>query len=197
AGLPRAPDQRESGAGNGSATGFPPWETYETGEGYGWTGGYGVAPGASAAQGYHAGPADEAPADSAAGYYGGVGEGTAAGEATPGHEGRPEDEGPEHGGRPPRQATSPDSPAPGGLLPGRHAAPPAGWRRAVYRITGGLVRAPQSAAERRRQDLVLRARAPVAGGHHRVAVLSLKGGVGKTTTVVGLGATLALLRGDR
>src|SRR6185437_12602219 len=38
---------------------------------------------------------------------------------------------------------------------------------------------------------------PVAGGHHRVAVLSLKGGVGKTTTTVGLGATLASLRGDR
>jgi MinD-like ATPase involved in chromosome partitioning or flagellar assembly len=30
-----------------------------------------------------------------------------------------------------------------------------------------------------------------------VAVLSLKGGVGKTTTTVGLGATLASLRGDR
>ena len=43
----------------------------------------------------------------------------------------------------------------------------------------------------------MRARTPVAGGHHRVAVLSLKGGVGKTTTTVGLGATLASLRGDR
>jgi len=156
-----------------------------------------VAPGASAAQGYHAGPADEAPANSAAGYYGDVGEVTAAGEATPGHEDRPEHEGPEHGDRPRWQAESADSVTADVLLPGRHAAPPAGWRRAVYRITGGLVRAPQSAAERRRQDLVLRARAPVAGGHHRVAVLSLKGGVGKTTTVVGLGATLALLRGDR
>jgi MinD-like ATPase involved in chromosome partitioning or flagellar assembly len=46
-------------------------------------------------------------------------------------------------------------------------------------------------------DLVLRARTPVAAGHHRVAVLSLKGGVGKTTTAVGLGGTLASLRGDR
>ena len=42
-----------------------------------------------------------------------------------------------------------------------------------------------------------RARTPVATGHHRVAVLSLKGGVGKTTTTVGLGATLASVRGDR
>jgi MinD-like ATPase involved in chromosome partitioning or flagellar assembly len=83
------------------------------------------------------------------------------------------------------------------LLPGRHAAPPSGWRRALYQVTGGLVRAPQSSADRRRMDLVLRARTPVAAGHHRVAVLSLKGGVGKTTTTVGLGATLASLRGDR
>ena len=64
-------------------------------------------------------------------------------------------------------------------------------------MTGGLVRAPESAAERRRGELAARARTPVCGGHHRVAVLSLKGGVGKTTTTVGLGATLASLRGDR
>jgi MinD-like ATPase involved in chromosome partitioning or flagellar assembly len=83
------------------------------------------------------------------------------------------------------------------LLPGRHAAPPPGWRRALFHVTGGLVRAPESAADRRRMGLVLRARTPVAAGHHRVAVLSLKGGVGKTTTTVGLGATLASLRGDR
>jgi MinD-like ATPase involved in chromosome partitioning or flagellar assembly len=83
------------------------------------------------------------------------------------------------------------------LLPGRHAAPPSGWRRALYQITAGRVRAPQSTGDRRHMDLVLRARTPVAAGHHRVAVLSLKGGVGKTTTTVGLGSTLASLRGDR
>ena len=83
------------------------------------------------------------------------------------------------------------------LLPGRHAAPPSGWRRAVYQVTGGLVRPPLSAAEMRRRELVARACTPVAGGHYRVAVLSLKGGVGKTTTVMGLGSTLASLRGDR
>jgi MinD-like ATPase involved in chromosome partitioning or flagellar assembly len=83
------------------------------------------------------------------------------------------------------------------LLPGRHKAPAGGWRRAIFEVTGGLVRAPESAAERRRLELTARARTPVSGGHHRVAVLSLKGGVGKTTTTVGLGATLASLRGDR
>ena len=83
------------------------------------------------------------------------------------------------------------------LLPGRHKAPSGGWRRTIFEVTGGLIRAPESAAERRRHQLIARARTPVAGGHHRVAVLSLKGGVGKTTTTMGLGATLASLRGDR
>jgi len=96
-----------------------------------------------------------------------------------------------------QQAETADSLTTDLLLPGRHAAPPSGWRRAVYQVTGGLVRPQLSAAEMRRRELVARACTPVAGGHYRVAVLSLKGGVGKTTTVMGLGSTLASLRGDR
>jgi MinD-like ATPase involved in chromosome partitioning or flagellar assembly len=83
------------------------------------------------------------------------------------------------------------------LLPGKRAAPEVGWRRTVYRATGGRIRVGESPASMRRRDLVDRIRTPVAGGHHRIAVLSLKGGVGKTTVTVGLGATLASLRGDR
>jgi MinD-like ATPase involved in chromosome partitioning or flagellar assembly len=83
------------------------------------------------------------------------------------------------------------------LLPGKRATPDGGWRRTVYRATGGLIRVGESAASMYRRDLISRVRAPVAGGHHRVAVLSLKGGVGKTTATVGLGSTLASLRGDR
>jgi MinD-like ATPase involved in chromosome partitioning or flagellar assembly len=83
------------------------------------------------------------------------------------------------------------------LLHGRRSAPGSGWRRVVYRASGGLLRPGESAADVRRRDLINRVKTPVAGGHHRVAVLSLKGGVGKTTTVAGLGATLASYRGDR
>jgi MinD-like ATPase involved in chromosome partitioning or flagellar assembly len=83
------------------------------------------------------------------------------------------------------------------LLPGKRATPDRGWRRTVYRATGGLVHIGESSASMRRRDLIRRVRTPVTGGHHRVAVLSLKGGVGKTTVTVGLGASLASLRGDR
>ena len=98
---------------------------------------------------------------------------------------------------PPAQRQTADSLTSDLLLPGKRATPDGGWRRTVYRATGGLVHVGESAATMRRRELVGRVRAPVAGGHHRVAVLSLKGGVGKTTATVGLGSTLASLRGDR
>ncbi|MQA95574.1 MAG: AAA family ATPase [Streptosporangiales bacterium] len=90
-----------------------------------------------------------------------------------------------------------DSLSPANLLRGRKQAPAGGWRRAVYKATGGIVHPGESAEEARRRERLVRLRTPVVGGHHRVAVMSLKGGVGKTTTTVGLGATLASLRGDR
>jgi MinD-like ATPase involved in chromosome partitioning or flagellar assembly len=83
------------------------------------------------------------------------------------------------------------------LLRGRRHAPAGGWRRVLYKATGGAVHPGESPGELRRRELLVRARTPVAGGHHRVAVMSLKGGVGKTTSTVGLGATLASMRGDR
>jgi MinD-like ATPase involved in chromosome partitioning or flagellar assembly len=102
-------------------------------------------------------------------------------------------------GRMPPQASAgtPDSLTAESLLHAKRSASGSGWRRRIYRVTGGLLRLGESAADMRRRDLINRVRTPVAGGHHRVAVLSLKGGVGKTTTAVGLGATFATLRGDR
>lgn len=100
-------------------------------------------------------------------------------------------------GPPVQEPQTADSLRPETLLRGRRRAPARGWRRAVYRMTGGLIHPGESPAELRRRQLVARGRTVVAGGHHRVAVLSLKGGVGKTTTTIGLGSTLAALRGDR
>ena len=83
------------------------------------------------------------------------------------------------------------------LLHGKRQAPAGGWRRLLYKTSGGLIRPRESAEALRRRELIQRVRTPVAGGHHRVAVMSLKGGVGKTTTTVSLGSMLASLRGDR
>ncbi|WP_449289737.1 nucleotide-binding protein [Nocardiopsis sediminis] len=83
------------------------------------------------------------------------------------------------------------------LVRSKRRPPAGGWRRAVHAATFGLVHPGESPAELRRRDLVATVKMPLAGGHHRVAVLSLKGGVGKTTTTVALGSTLASLRGDR
>ncbi|WP_304452499.1 MinD/ParA family protein [Nocardiopsis sp. YSL2] len=83
------------------------------------------------------------------------------------------------------------------LVRNRRQGPSTGWRRAVHTATLGLVNPGESARVLQRRELVARASTPVASGHHRVAVLSLKGGVGKTTTTVALGSTLASLRGDR
>jgi MinD-like ATPase involved in chromosome partitioning or flagellar assembly len=101
----------------------------------------------------------------------------------------------EPAGPPPRETA--ESLTTDSLLHGKRPSPSTGWRRTLYRASGGIIRVGESAANLRRRDLINRVRTPVAGGHHRVAVMSLKGGVGKTTTAVGLGSTLASLRGDR
>ncbi|MBB5167570.1 MinD-like ATPase involved in chromosome partitioning or flagellar assembly [Mycobacterium sp. AZCC_0083] len=77
----------------------------------------------------------------------------------------------------------------------RHA-PQSGWRRMVYKVTGGRVNPGVSRKERERRELVERIRRPIVGDF-RIAVLSIKGGVGKTTTTLGLGAALATVRTDR
>ena len=82
------------------------------------------------------------------------------------------------------------------VLRTRRARPQSGWRKRVLTVTGGRVNFGLSPADRYRADLLERARTPVRGTH-RVAVISLKGGVGKTTTTAALGSMFANLRGDR
>jgi len=84
----------------------------------------------------------------------------------------------------------------GSLVKATAAVPRVGWRRMIHSITGGTVNPGLSSAEAHRRNLVERATAPVRGCH-RIAVVSLKGGIGKTTTTAGLGLTLAEHRGDR
>jgi len=83
-----------------------------------------------------------------------------------------------------------------GLLGLERATARTGWRRRVATLTGGRVAPGPSAAERRHDALESRVRAPIEGTR-RIVVMSRKGGVGKTTVTVGLGATFAQGRGDR
>jgi putative peptide zinc metalloprotease protein len=82
------------------------------------------------------------------------------------------------------------------MLRAAAAVPPRGWRRGLYRLSGGLVRIGPSAAEVRHRELVAGVKAPVRGCR-KVAFISRKGGVGKTTTCLLAGHTFASLRGDR
>ena len=72
--------------------------------------------------------------------------------------------------------------------PGRH-----GWRKALHRATGGTV-TPGIGADDGTGPI---RPARLQHGICSIAVLSMKGGVGKTTTTVGLGSTIATMRGDR
>lgn len=97
-------------------------------------------------------------------------------------------------GRPPRLTAADFTPE--RMLRPRKQAPTDGWRRAVYVLSGGTVAVPPSAAELRRRELVAQVTTPISGCR-TVAFVSRKGGVGKTTTCLLVGHTLALHRGDR
>ncbi|MGJ0117642.1 AAA family ATPase [Williamsia sp. MIQD14] len=82
------------------------------------------------------------------------------------------------------------------LLRKARRAPNSGWRRAVHRMSAGAINPGDSPDDLVHNQLIERVNRPVRGDY-RIAVLSLKGGVGKTTTTVGLGSVFASLRGDR
>ncbi len=74
--------------------------------------------------------------------------------------------------------------------------PVSGWRRVVLRMSGGVVNPGPGPAELRQRELLHRIRRPLPRSRH-IAVVSLKGGVGKTTVATLLGLVLAESRGDR
>ena len=82
------------------------------------------------------------------------------------------------------------------LLTRAKKAPRSGWRKAVYLASGRTVNLGESEADIERGELIGRINQP-QHGCYKIAMLSLKGGVGKTTTTVTLGSTFASLRGDR
>lgn len=75
-------------------------------------------------------------------------------------------------------------------------APRRGWRKLVHDATGGRVNPGESERELEHERLLEKIRRPLRGDY-RIAVMSLKGGVGKTTTTVALGGVFAGVRGDR
>lgn len=105
----------------------------------------------------------------------------------------------------PPHSPYPPLPQPSRLRSGMPGAPPmqqpkrtprSGWRKAVYVGSGKLVNPGESPVERRQRELVIRVNQPLRGCF-KIAMMSLKGGVGKTTITTTLGATFASLRGDR
>ncbi|APX02901.1 ATPase [Arthrobacter sp. QXT-31] len=73
--------------------------------------------------------------------------------------------------------------------------PKKGLRGFLYRATGGAWNLGLSAQEREEDELARRISRQLQGSFN-TAVLSLKGGIGKTSTTVGVGLTLAEFRGD-
>jgi len=78
----------------------------------------------------------------------------------------------------------------------RHRTAAHGWRRMIANITGGRINPEPSAEQQHAAELIGRIRASL-DGVHKVAFVSAKGGVGKSTMTVAVGNVIARVRGDR
>ncbi len=82
------------------------------------------------------------------------------------------------------------------LLRQNKRPPSSGWRRALFLASGKLINLGESPKAVHHNTLLGQVNRPLQGCY-RIALLSLKGGVGKTTITATLGATFASIRGDR
>ncbi|SOJ57041.1 ESX-1 secretion-associated protein EspI [Mycobacterium simulans] len=70
-----------------------------------------------------------------------------------------------------------------------------GWRKAVYACTGGLVNLGAGPYERQLRDWKARVTSNIPG-NYQIASVSVKGGVGKTRVIAGVGTVFADVRGE-
>lgn len=85
--------------------------------------------------------------------------------------------------------------SPGLFVREQKPRPVGGFRGALYKMTGGGLNLGPSARQREEDELARRISRQLQGSYN-TAILSLKGGIGKTSTTVGVGLTLAEYRGD-
>jgi MinD-like ATPase involved in chromosome partitioning or flagellar assembly len=85
--------------------------------------------------------------------------------------------------------------SPGLFVKEQKPRPVGGFRGALYNLTGGAWNLGPGTKQRQEDELARRISRQLQGSYN-TAILSLKGGIGKTSTTVGVGLTLAEFRGD-
>ncbi|BCW20188.1 hypothetical protein NtRootA9_28960 [Arthrobacter sp. NtRootA9] len=85
--------------------------------------------------------------------------------------------------------------SPGLFVKEQKPRPVGGFRGAMYKLTGGAWNMGPGPKQRQEDELARRISRQLQGSYN-TAILSLKGGIGKTSTTVGVGLTLAEYRGD-
>nr|WP_246857277.1 MinD/ParA family protein [Pseudarthrobacter sp. NIBRBAC000502770] len=85
--------------------------------------------------------------------------------------------------------------SPGLFVKEQKPRPRGGIRGALYNLTGGAWNLGPGPKQRQEDELGRRISRQLQGSYN-TAILSLKGGIGKTSTTVGVGLTLAEFRGD-
>ncbi|GAB5077183.1 hypothetical protein ARTHROSP310_03250 [Arthrobacter sp. AD-310] len=85
--------------------------------------------------------------------------------------------------------------SPGLFVKQQKPRPIGGFRGALYKLTGGAWNLGPGPKQCQEDELARRISRQLHGSYN-TAILSLKGGIGKTSTTVGVGLTLAEFRGD-